>query len=428
MPKKTDWFEHDRFGMFIHWGIYAIPARGEWVKSNERITDEAYQKYFDEFDPEDYDPRAWAKAAKNAGMKYAVMTAKHHDGFCLFDSKLTDYKSTNTKCGRDLIREYLEAFRAEGLKVGLYYSLLDWRHPDYPHYGDRIHPMRDNEAFKGVAHNFDNYLKYMHGQVEELCANYGKIDLFWFDFSYDSLSGEAWKATELVRMIRGYQPGVLIDNRLEASGEGDGSLVTDSPNEYSGDFVSPEQVIPLDGVRDAAGNPVPWEACVTMNNGWGFTLLDKNFKPAPMLIKKLVECVSKGGNLLLNVGPDAKGRIPEESLEILAEIGKWMRQNRKSIYGCGYAGLGKPEYGRITKNAATNTLYYHVMENQVGGIPLHGVKKERIKKMRMLSSGAELDFSRFWALYKYPDIAFVSFGDSALLPDPVDTVIEVELA
>jgi alpha-L-fucosidase len=210
---KIDWFTNSRFGMFIHWGIYSIPARNEWVRSLEKISVEDYQIHFDNFDPVDYDPKKWAKAAKDAGMKYAVMTAKHHDGFCLFDSKLTEYKCTNTNTKRDLIKEYVDAFRAEGIKIGIYYSLIDWYHPDYPAYGDKLHPMRDNEDFKGKEHNFENYLKYMHGQVEELCTGYGQIDLFWFDFSYDDMHGEKWKATELLRMIRGYWPDVLIDNR-----------------------------------------------------------------------------------------------------------------------------------------------------------------------------------------------------------------------
>ena len=215
--RRTQWMMQDRFGMFIHWGLYTIPARGEWYLSREKITIKEYQKYFDEFDPVDYDPKEWARLAKEAGMKYAVLTTKHHDGFCLFDSALTDYKATNTKAGRDLVREYVDAFRAEGLKIGFYYSLLDWHHPDYPHYGDRYHPMRENEAWKGREHHFDNYVKYLHGQVKELCTNYGKIDIMWFDFSYDDMSDETWKAKELVEMIRSYQPDVIIDNRLEAN-------------------------------------------------------------------------------------------------------------------------------------------------------------------------------------------------------------------
>ncbi|MCL2699763.1 MAG: alpha-L-fucosidase, partial [Defluviitaleaceae bacterium] len=196
--QRTKWFMHDRFGMFIHWGLYSIPARGEWVRSVERISNEDYQKYFDAFDPIGYDPREWARLAAKAGMRYAVLTAKHHDGFCLFDSKLTDYKATNTRAGRDLVREYVDAFRAEGLKVGLYFSLIDWYHPDFPHYEDRQHPMRDNEAFKNHAQveRFDRYLDYMHGQVREICTGYGKLDILWFDFSYPGMSGEKWRATD----------------------------------------------------------------------------------------------------------------------------------------------------------------------------------------------------------------------------------------
>lgn len=208
----------------------------------ERISNEDYQVYFDEFNPERYDPKAWAKAAKATGMKYAVLTAKHHDGFCLFDSKLTDYKSTNTKSGRDLVREFLNAFREEGLKVGLYYSPLDWHHPDYPAYGDQIHPMRDNEEYKRDPERFVNYLNYMHGQVRELLTGYGKLDIMWFDFSYGNLKGEAWRATELMEMIRSIQPHIIVDNRLEASGEEGGSIYTDNPSVYSGDFASPSKL------------------------------------------------------------------------------------------------------------------------------------------------------------------------------------------
>lgn len=175
--ERMRWFTSARFGMFIHWGLYAIPARGEWVRSVERISSQAYQKYFDGFNPTNYHPGAWAKIAREAGMKYAVLTAKHHDGFCLFDSKLTDYKSTNTPARRDLVREYLEAFRAAGLKVGLYYSLLDWHHPDYPAYGDPHHPMRDDEAYRDAHRDFSRYLDYFHGQVGELLSNYGRIDI-----------------------------------------------------------------------------------------------------------------------------------------------------------------------------------------------------------------------------------------------------------
>lgn len=423
--KRMEWFKHDRFGMFIHWGLYAIPARGEWVRSVEEMPEEEYLPFFDEFDPVDYDPKKWAKAAKDAGMKYAVLTAKHHDGFCLFDSKLTDFKSTNTKCGRDLVREYLDAFRAEGIKVGLYYSLLDWHHPDYPAYHDRAHPLRNDESIKDQPRNFDNYLKYMHGQVEELCRDYGKIDILWFDFSYDDMKGEKWKATELIRMVRSYQPDVIIDNRLEVSGEGFGSITSGEPTEYSGDFVSPEQIIPTNGIKDVKGNDIDWEACITMNDNWGYTAKDKNFKPSDMIIKKLVECVSKNGNMLLNVGPDAKGNIPKESLRILSEIGEWMRDNSESIYGCRGSDIPKPENGRITTNG--KDIFYHIYENSIGNVWLEGIKKDEIKSIRLLSDGSELKVADDWIVNNYPHATFVKVSSTPYLPDPVDTVLKIQL-
>ncbi|TCS82621.1 alpha-L-fucosidase [Muricomes intestini] len=423
--KRMEWYTNARFGMFIHWGLYAIPARGEWVRSTEEIPKEDYMQYFEEFDPADYNPSAWAKAAKEAGMQYVVLTAKHHDGFCLFNSQYTDFKSTNTRCGRDFVAEFIEAVRAEGLKVGLYFTLLDWYHPDYPHYGDKIHPMRNNPEYGNENRNFDNYLTYMHNQVREICTNYGKLDLLWFDFSYDDMRGETWRATELMDMVRTLQPDVVIDNRLEVSGEGYGSLATGNPTPYHGDFVSPEQMIPPDGICDVNGNDLIWEACVTMNNNWGYHATDHFFKPAGMLIKKLVECVSKGGNMLLNVGPDARGNIPDESMNILRVIGEWMKKNRESIYGCGKAGIEKPDYGRITRNG--KKLYFHLFENTIGPVPLTGIKKEEVKKIRYLGSKAEIPISTSWVHSDYPDIVFADLGPDPILPDEIDTVLEVTL-
>lgn len=423
--KRMEWYKDARFGMFIHWGLYAIPARGEWVRSVEEIPKEDYMPYFYEFDPTDYNPTVWAKAAKDAGMKYVVLTAKHHDGFCLFDSKYTEFKSTNTKCGQDLVAEFVEAVRAEGLKVGLYFSLLDWYHPDYPHYQDKIHPMRNNPAYGNESRNFDNYLEFMHNQVREICTNYGKLDVLWFDFSYDDMRGERWHAAELIDMVRSLQPDVVIDNRLEVSGEGYGSLAEGNPKPYHGDFVSPEQIIPPDGIQDANGNDLIWEACVTMNNNWGYCANDHYFKPAGMLIKKLVECVSKGGNLLLNVGPDARGNIPKESMEILETMGSWMKKNGESIWGCGKAGIEKPDYGRITRKG--NKLYYHLFENTIGPVPLTGIQKKEVDKIRYLGTKAEIPISTSWVHSDYPAIVFANLGPDPVLPDDVDTVLEVTL-
>lgn len=428
--QRARWFEHDRFGLFIHFGLYSIPSRGEWLMSNERIPYETYREaYFDQFNPVNYDPSAWAKLAKRAGMRYVVMTAKHHDGFCLFDSRYTDYKATNTPFGRDLVREYLEAFRAEGLKVGLYFSLIDWSHDDYPKFHDRHHPMRGSEAYRDERIRFDRYLDFMHAQVEELVTGYGKLDLLWFDFAYDDMRGEKWRATDLIRMVRKHQPDVIIDNRIEGSGEHHGSLIHDRPLIYSGDFASPEQVIPPQGVTDNAGNPVPWELCLTMNNHWGYFDGDNAFKPAPLLIHKLVECVSKGGNMILNVGPDASGRFPAESVAILNAIGDWMAANGESIYGAGIADYAKPEWGRYTQNG--KTVYAHVFETPIGPLHLTGIRNEDIDDITYLSDGRPVNREEAWNTVLFRDAAFVSFGDNPVytypLPDSTDTVLKITL-
>lgn len=269
----------------------------------------------------------------------------------------------------------------------------------------------------------------MHGQIEELVTNYGKIDILWFDYAYEDLRGEAWKATELVPMVRKHQPHVIIDNRLETSGEGFSSAVEAEPAEFCGDFVSPEQIIPPEGIRNVFGAPVPWELCTTMNNNWGYNPSDAVYKPAPMLIHKLVECVSKGGNMILNIGPDATGRVDDRSLEILDGITKWMRKNHASVIGCDHANRPKPEWGWYTQNG--NKLYAHVLEAPIGPLALTGIAKDEIVKIRRLADGSEVKQGESWITMSYAHIPFISFGDLAHfsypLPDPVDTVLEITL-
>jgi len=364
--KRTEWFREARFGMFIHWGIYAIPARGEWVKNRENISTEDYQQYFDAFNPVDYNPKEWAKLAKKAGMKYAVITAKHHDGFCLFDSKYTDYKATKTPARRDLIREFVDAFRAEGLKIGFYYSLIDWYQPKFESKDDQV---------------FNEYIDYMHKQVEELVTNYGKIDILWFDYSYGEYRGEKWKATKLVEMVRKHQPHVIIDNRLG------GDMFSDTPDIYAGDFGGPEQITPPAVIKNNSGRPIPWELCLTLNNSWGYNRTDFNYKTAHNIIYTLINCVSKNGNLLLNVGPDAKGIIPKRSVEILEEVGEWMDANHESIYGCGPAQWEKPEWGWYTQKG--DIVYAHITNFNIGQICLRGMSG-KVKSASLLSDGSEI--------------------------------------
>jgi alpha-L-fucosidase len=423
--KRMQWFVQARFGMFIHWGLYAVPARGEWVRSNERMPEEKYMPFFREFDPSAADPKAWVQAAKEAGMGYVILTAKHHDGFCLFDSELTDFKSTNTPMGRDIVREFLEAGREAGLKVGLYYSLIDWHHPDFPHHGDRYHPMRSDPAASNEERDFERYLAYMHEQVKELCTRYGRLDVLWFDFSYNQLRGEAWRANELADMVRTLQPGILLNNRLEVSGEGFGSLAQGEPAPCHGDFVSPERMVPPEGLFDPQGRPLYWETCTTMNHSWGYCAGDPWYKPAPLLLKKLVECVSKGGNFLLNVGPDGNGRIPRQAMDTLKYLGQWMQINGESIRGCGPSGMEKPEWGRITRRE--NVLYLHIYENALGPLPLYGIPAEKIRAMRLLQDGREIPLSVSWVHSDYPDMAFADLGPDPVLPDGDDTVLKVLL-
>lgn len=428
----TRWFSEARFGMFIHWGLYAVHAKGEWYASIGKIPPERYDAYFRSFAPVDYDPRAWARLAKQAGMKYAVLTAKHHEGFCLFDTSTTDFKATNSPAGRDLVREYVEAFRAEGLRVGLYYSLVDWHHPDYPAYSDPFHPMRGAESRRNENCDFNRYLDDMHTQVRELCTQYGKLDLLWFDFSYEGHSGADWRAAELVRMVRELQPDILLNSRLEASGGSLGSLMSDHPTPWAGDFATPEQILPPAPLRRPDGTPVCWEACQTMNNSFGYTAADRCFKTARTCIHQMVECVSKGGNYLLNIGPDARGNIPPESRRILSEIGEWMQLNADSIYSCGESPIPLSAFGCRT-TARGKELYLHVMEQPVGPLALTGLPPSAIRGASFLATGAEAEVLRDgWAVQNYPDTVFISLAQQANetlpLADETDTVVRLKLA
>jgi len=418
--ERTAWWREARFGMFIHFGAYAVPGRGEWVKSNERLTTQQYQPFIDAFKPEDFDPKAWAKTAKAAGMKYAVLTAKHHDGFSLYDSKLSDYTLSKTWGGRDLVREFLDAFRAEGIRVGLYYSIIDWHHPDYPNVGN--HPQRDDSLYGKQKFNWDSYLKYMHGQVEELVTKYGKLDIMWFDYSFDKYTGDKWKAKELVEMVRKHQPGIILDNRLETH---EGSSSQKRMLSLLGDFETPEQGIPDEPIVDKFGNAVPWETCLTLNNVWGFSAFDDNWKSPELIVQTLINCVSKNGNLLLNVGPDAKGNIPAESVRILESVGQWMKKNGESIYGGGSAGLSKPNWGAYTKKG--NRVFAHWMYPHIGMISAKGIDVNQIKGIYLLPTGSQLSYTATWWGNMEPGNCFIQMGQRPDKPFPYSTVADIHL-
>ncbi len=364
--QRMGWWRDARFGMFIHWGLYALPARHEWVRNRERITNEEYQKYFEHFNPDLYNPRDWAKMAKQAGMKYVVLTAKHHEGFCLFDSKFTDYKATNTPCKKDLIKEYVEAFRAEGLKVGFYYSLIDWHHPEYTI--DRIHPLRPLDKKEFTEENFARlnegrdmaiYRQYMKNQVRELLSNYGKISIIWFDFSFPGKFGKGrddWDSAGLLKLARELQPHILVDNRLDLPG--------------SGDFATPEQLSAGELQKKAKGNQTgwdtyrDWETCQTFSGSWGYYRDEKTWKTNAQLLTLLITSVARGGNLLLNVGPTGRGEFDYRAQDRLRGLGDWMHYNSRSIYGCTEAPteFPSPSDTLLTYNRKSGRLYVHLLK------------------------------------------------------------------
>ena len=424
VPERLRWWLDARFGVSFHWGLYSIPARGEWVQSSERLSPEAYRQYFASFAPQRFDARRWASLVRTSGARYGLLTTKHHDGFCLFDSALTDFTSMHAPAGRDLVREYVEAFRAEGLRVGLYYSLLDWHHPDYPAFGDRQHPQRWDEAQRGRDQQWERYVEYFHGQIRELLTNYGRIDLLCFDFSYWDFDSERWRAEELVHMIRTLQPDIVLNDRLHPGC----TIKRAAPPRWAGDFDSPEQLVPDEGLRDANGLAIPWESWVTATNSWCHNPLDTAWKSPADVIRTLVNCVSKGGNLSLNLGPTADGDIPPEGEALLRAVGAWLERNGASIHGCGDAGLPRPEWGRYTTDG--RRLYAHITDTVLGHASLPGLRG-CVREGRVLTTGTEAILTDFWnpgvQTFGKPDDIFFNLGKPVQAtfpkPDPIDTVV-----
>ncbi|HOK55799.1 MAG TPA: alpha-L-fucosidase [bacterium] len=377
-----EWFIRAKFGLFIHWGLYSLPARHEWVRNREEIPNEIYdEKYFKRFNPDLYNPEEWAKIAKKAGMKYAVITTKHHEGFCLWDSKLTDYKATNTPCKRDLLRDFVEAFRKEGFKIGFYYSLIDWHHPHFTI--DRFHPLRNHPEKEKLNKERDmaKYREYLHGQIRELLTEYGKIDILWADFSYPGPDGKGkndWNSEKLVKMIRELQPHILLNNRL------------DLEDEY--DFVTPEQVVPNEW-PEKDGKKIIWESCQTFSGSWGYHRDEATWRDTEEIIKTLIDCVSKGGNLLLNVGPTARGEFDYRARERLEKIGEWMKYHFSSIYDCTKAPeeFKIPENCKLTYNPEKNRLYVHILSWPYKFLVLEGkAYKEQVEYAQLLNDGSEI--------------------------------------
>ncbi len=383
--EKKQWFVEDRFGMFIHMGLYSLAARHEWVQSFEKIPAEDYAKYFEHFDPDLYDPCDWARHAKAAGMKYVVLTTKHHEGFCLWDTAATGYKVTNTPHGRDMVLPFVEAFRAEGLKVGFYYSLLDWHHSNFP--ADIYHPERDNpdvSAFND-GRDMSSYVAYMKDQVRELLTQFGRIDILWFDFSYPDehykdFPGKGfrdWCSDELVKLVRELQPHIIINNRLDLVGH-TGELP---------DITTPEQYVPQTRPT-IEGCDIAWEACHTLSGSWGYFRDEESWKSPEQLIQILVESVALGGNFLMNIGPNGRGALDHRTIAALDVYADWLRLNGRSIYGCGEAsGISIPKDCRLTRRE--NRLYVHVFNWPFRHLHIPGLGG-KVEYAQLLHDGSEI--------------------------------------
>ena len=397
---RMTWWREARFGMFIHFGLYALPARHEWVKSIERMDNAAYQKYFDEFNPDRLDVREWVRQAKRAGMKYMVLTTKHHDGFCLFDSKYTDYKITNTKYGKDLVREYVDACRAEGMRVGFYYSLPDWHHESFPI--DHYHPLRpvtwgpwDLRSQDVPAETWDKvnvgrdmatYREYLYNQITEILTNYGKIDLLWLDFTMPekyTKHPEDWQSEKLIALVRKLQPGIIVNDRL-----GIGWSTVDG-----WDFVTPEQEFPKSETMVRFGHPIPWELCQTFSGSWGYHRDESTWKSEKECIELLVRVVSCGGNLIMNVGPTGRGNFDGRARSRLDAFAAWMDTHSRAIYGCTAApeGFAAPKGTHLTYNPSVSRLYVHLVDYPSDGrltLPFAG----RVAYAQFLNDASELLF------------------------------------
>jgi alpha-L-fucosidase len=376
------WWDDARYGLFVHWGVMSLPERGDWVMHREHIPVAEYERLGERFTAARWDPAAQAALARRAGMRYAVLVTRHHDGFCLWDTATTGFKATDTPAGRDLVAEWVDAFRAEGLRVGLYYSLLDWRVPAY---------------WRGSHHDPDGWAAFremVHAQVRELLTGYGAVSVLWYD-GFWPWPGDAWGAAELAAMARDLQPGILINDR---SG-------------VPGDFSTPEQAI---SVLPPFGR---WEACMTTAAYWGWHAGDHQWKTPAEIVRSLVACAAGGGNLLLNVGPDPEGAMPVPAAELLEAVGAWLAANGASIYGTIRSPLLATGFGAVT--ARPGHLYLHCLVWPADGEIRLGWVANRASAARLLA-GDEL------AVRQDADVVTVS-GLPKAAPDRLDTVIDIVL-
>jgi alpha-L-fucosidase len=353
--RRMQWWHDAKFGMFIHFGLYSLLGRHEWAMENEAIPVKEYEQLAKRFNPKPDAAREWARLAKQAGQKYMVMTTKHHEGFCHFNSKLTDYCAPKQAAGRDLVTEFVNAARAEGITPGFYYSLMDWHHPD----GARC---ATDEAARR------RFVDYIHGQIRELMTNYGKIGALWYDVSWP-LDAKGWESEKMNRMVFDLQPDIIVNNR----------------NKLDGDFSTPEQTIKA----EAGGRA--WESCMTMNDSWGYQTTDDDWKTPKTIVRNLIACARDGGNYLLNIGPRGDGSIPEESVSILQTVGKWMDGHGQTIYKTDVCKVNRSAFANFTRKG--NTLYIHAYFWPGAELNIAGLRT-KVVSAKMLRSGTPVKFQQ----------------------------------
>jgi len=414
---RMQWWRDARFGLFIHWGLYAIPAGewnnvtsyAEWIRNQAEIPIEVYDSLTLKFNPAKFNAEEWVKMAKNAGMKYIVITSKHHDGFCLFDSKETDFDVMSTPFKRDILKELSEACRKNSIKLCFYHSIMDWHHPDYL-------PRRDWEKDRSSeGADFDKYVLHMKKQLKELLTNYGEIGVLWFDGEWESTWSDD-RGKDLYNYVRGLQPNIIINNRVSASRSGMEGFTAEGG--FAGDFGTPEQQIPATGLQD-----VDWESCITMNNHWGYNKNDNNWKSTKDIIRMLADIASKGGNYLLNIGPTAEGLFPNESMQRLKEIGKWMYVNSESIYGTDASPFNKLDWGRCTQEEINDgtRLYLHIFDwPEDGKLVVPGIYNKP-KAVFLLADKNKTPLK----VDRMEDALIISIGDKA--PDEINSVIVLDI-
>jgi len=387
-----EWWREARFGLFIHWGLYAVPAgewngeknHAEWIRDSAEIPLDVYDRFTKQFNPIKFNADKWVRMAKEAGMKYIVITSKHHDGFCLFDSEYTDFDIMSTPFKRDILRELADAAAKEGIKICWYHSIMDWHHPDYiprRKWEEKNRPL-------GKA-NYDRYVTYMKNQLTELVSNYGDIGVLWFDGEWE----DSWNhqyGKELYSFVKNLQPNIIINNRVDKGRSGMAGITKEG--KYLGDFGTPEQEIPATGIPG-----VDWETCMTMNDHWGYNKNDSNWKSTKDLLHKLADIASKGGNFLLNIGPTAEGLFPEESITRLQRMGDWMKINSESIYGTQASPFKTLDWGRCTQRTiyGGTRLYLHVFNwPDDGKLAVPGISNQANNAHLLASPHKKLDVIR----------------------------------